>query len=114
MRCAACGLRSARGFGWFDPRVLTSEPLPACSMRCMDVLCRRWGMVDPDEHEIAATAERHRSPIVLQCVDDYLAGKRTELNFDSPACAVFSKFTAAATTLGCMNHSPQEPKLTRP
>lgn len=30
--------------------------------------------------EIAATAERHRSPIVLQCVDDYLAGKRTELN----------------------------------
>lgn len=29
--------------------------------------------------EIVATAERHRSPIVLQCVDDYLAGKRTEL-----------------------------------
>lgn len=29
--------------------------------------------------EIAASAERHRSPIVLQCVDDYLAGKRTEL-----------------------------------
>ena len=39
--------------------------------------------------------------------------KRTELNFDTPACAVFSKFTAAATTLGCMSHSPQEPKLTR-
>jgi 8-oxo-dGTP pyrophosphatase MutT (NUDIX family) len=30
--------------------------------------------------EIAATAERHRSPIVLQCVDDYLAGYRTPLN----------------------------------
>jgi len=29
--------------------------------------------------EIAATAERHRSPIVLQCVDDYLAGKSTPL-----------------------------------
>ena len=29
--------------------------------------------------EIAATAERHRSPIVLQCVDDYLAGRRTDL-----------------------------------
>jgi 8-oxo-dGTP pyrophosphatase MutT (NUDIX family) len=29
--------------------------------------------------EIAASTERHRSPIVLQCVDDYLAGKRTEL-----------------------------------
>jgi len=30
--------------------------------------------------EIAATAERHRSPIVLQCVDDYLAGNRTPLH----------------------------------
>ena len=29
--------------------------------------------------EIVATQDRHRSPIVLQCVDDYLAGKRTEL-----------------------------------
>jgi hypothetical protein len=27
--------------------------------------------------ELAACQERHRSPIVLQCVDDYLAGKRT-------------------------------------
>ena len=23
-------------------------------MRCMSALCRRWGVVDPDEHEIAA------------------------------------------------------------
>lgn len=30
--------------------------------------------------EMVATRERHRSPIVLQCVDDYLAGKRTPLN----------------------------------
>ncbi|MGZ5201986.1 NUDIX domain-containing protein, partial [Ramlibacter sp.] len=29
--------------------------------------------------ELAACHERHRSPIVLQCVDDYLAGKRTAL-----------------------------------
>jgi 8-oxo-dGTP pyrophosphatase MutT (NUDIX family) len=29
--------------------------------------------------EMAACQERHRSPIVLQCVDDYLAGKRTAL-----------------------------------
>jgi 8-oxo-dGTP pyrophosphatase MutT (NUDIX family) len=29
--------------------------------------------------EMAACQERHRSPIVLKCVDDYLAGKRTEL-----------------------------------
>ena len=30
--------------------------------------------------ELAACRERHRSPIVLQCVDDYLAGKRTPLD----------------------------------
>ncbi|MDN4037327.1 MULTISPECIES: NUDIX hydrolase [unclassified Massilia] len=29
--------------------------------------------------EIAATADRHRSPIVLKCVDDYLAGQSTPL-----------------------------------
>jgi len=29
--------------------------------------------------EMAACQDRHRSPIVLACVDDYLAGKRTEL-----------------------------------
>ena len=30
--------------------------------------------------ELAACAERHRSPTVLKCVDDYLAGKRTALD----------------------------------
>jgi 8-oxo-dGTP pyrophosphatase MutT (NUDIX family) len=30
--------------------------------------------------EIAATVEQHRSPIVLQCVDDYLAGRRMPLD----------------------------------
>jgi 8-oxo-dGTP pyrophosphatase MutT (NUDIX family) len=30
--------------------------------------------------ELAACRERHRSPIVLQFVDDYLAGKRTALD----------------------------------
>ena len=30
--------------------------------------------------EIAASVEQHRSPIVLQCVDDYLAGHRTPLH----------------------------------
>ncbi len=54
MRCAACGLRTARGFGWFDPRNLATRLHPACSMRCMDALCRRWGVVDLDEHETAA------------------------------------------------------------
>jgi 8-oxo-dGTP pyrophosphatase MutT (NUDIX family) len=32
--------------------------------------------------ELAACQERHRSPIVLKCVDDYLAGKRTSLDTD--------------------------------
>ena len=31
----------------------------------------------PDE--IRATASRHRSPLILQCVEDYLAGKRYPL-----------------------------------
>jgi hypothetical protein len=26
-------------------------------MRCMSTLCRRWGVVDPDEHEAAAIAD---------------------------------------------------------
>lgn len=30
--------------------------------------------------ELAACPERHRSPLILQCVDDYLAGRRTALN----------------------------------
>ena len=29
--------------------------------------------------EIVACRERHRSPLVLQCVDDYLAGRRMPL-----------------------------------
>ncbi len=30
--------------------------------------------------EMVAIRERHRSPLVLQCVDDYLAGKRNPLS----------------------------------
>jgi 8-oxo-dGTP pyrophosphatase MutT (NUDIX family) len=30
-------------------------------------------------HELRATAERHRSRLVLQCVEDYLAGRRAPL-----------------------------------
>jgi 8-oxo-dGTP pyrophosphatase MutT (NUDIX family) len=39
--------------------------------------------------EIAATAERHRSPIVLRCVDDYLAGKRAPLDLMHTHLSVF-------------------------
>jgi 8-oxo-dGTP pyrophosphatase MutT (NUDIX family) len=30
--------------------------------------------------EIAACRDRHRSPLVMQCIDDYLAGKRAPLS----------------------------------
>ena len=56
MRCAACGLRTARGYGWFNPARPALVMRPACSRRCMDVLCRSWGVVDPDAHEAAAIA----------------------------------------------------------
>ncbi|MCS0592162.1 NUDIX hydrolase [Massilia norwichensis] len=39
--------------------------------------------------EIAACQERHRSPIVLKCVDDYLAGKRTSLDLLYTDTSVF-------------------------
>jgi 8-oxo-dGTP pyrophosphatase MutT (NUDIX family) len=39
--------------------------------------------------EMAACQERHRSPIMLQCVDDYLAGKRTALDTLHTHCSVF-------------------------
>jgi 8-oxo-dGTP pyrophosphatase MutT (NUDIX family) len=39
--------------------------------------------------EIAACEERHRSPIVLRCVDDYLAGKRAPLELVHTHLSVF-------------------------
>ena len=39
--------------------------------------------------ELAACHERHRSPIVLQCVDDYLAGKRAPLELLHTHLSVF-------------------------
>jgi 8-oxo-dGTP pyrophosphatase MutT (NUDIX family) len=39
--------------------------------------------------ELAACRERHRSPIVLQCVDDYLAGMRTPLALLHTHASVF-------------------------
>jgi 8-oxo-dGTP pyrophosphatase MutT (NUDIX family) len=39
--------------------------------------------------EMAACQERHRSPILLQCVDDYLAGKRTALDTLHTHASVF-------------------------
>ena len=56
--------------------------------------CGELGALDPDraldtgivrtlwmsEKEIRASADRHRSPLVLRCMDDYLAGKRYPLS----------------------------------
>ena len=33
-----------------------------------------------DADEIRASRERHRSPLVLRCVEDYLAGRRYPLD----------------------------------
>ena len=39
--------------------------------------------------EMAACQERHRSPLVLTCVDDYLAGKRAPLDLLHTHASVF-------------------------
>ena len=39
--------------------------------------------------EMAACQERHRSPLMLQCVDDYLAGKRMPLDMLHTHASVF-------------------------
>lgn len=41
--------------------------------------------------EIAACRERHRSPLLLTCVDDYLAGKRTALELLHTHASVFDE-----------------------
>jgi 8-oxo-dGTP pyrophosphatase MutT (NUDIX family) len=40
--------------------------------------------------EMAACRERHRSPLVLQCVDEYLSGKRAPLELLHTHGSVFS------------------------
>ena len=54
MLCDICR-REYRGFG-YSPR-LTRQSGPdlwACSMRCLDIIGRLKGMIDPNEHEVAA------------------------------------------------------------
>ena len=45
--------------------------------RALDAGIRRAAWMTPAE--ILATTDRHRSPLVSQCVDDYLAGRRFAL-----------------------------------
>src|SRR5579862_9110730 len=42
-----------------------------------DIVRAVWMSVD----ELRAASERHRTPLVMRCVDDYLAGKRVPLDF---------------------------------
>jgi Family of unknown function (DUF6511) len=57
--CAVCR-RSARGFGWFDPRYGIGDPRRVaslrwfCSLTCQDICRRTRGMIDPTRHERAA------------------------------------------------------------
>lgn len=48
------------------------------STRNLDTGILRAVWMTPDE--IRATTDRHRSPLVAQCVDDYLAGRRFPLD----------------------------------
>jgi len=40
--------------------------------------------------ELAACQERHRSPLILQCVDEYLAGRRTPLELLHTHASVYA------------------------
>jgi len=42
-----------------------------------DIVRTLWMSVD----ELRACPERHRTPLVMQCIDDYLAGRRIPLDF---------------------------------
>lgn len=42
-----------------------------------DILSAQWLSYD----EVAAKAEMHRSPLLMKCLDDYLAGKQAPMDF---------------------------------
>ena len=60
-------------------RGTVGEPLPG---RALDTGIVRTLWLTPDE--VRASAARHRSPLVLRCIEDHLAGKRL------PLAAVFT------------------------
>lgn len=45
--------------------------------------------------EIAACQERHRSPLLLQCIDDYLRGQRAPLELVHTHASVYTSQTPA-------------------
>ncbi|MBC8721915.1 NUDIX hydrolase [Paraburkholderia sp. 31.1] len=52
------------------------EPDPASSLD-PDIVRTLWMSAD----ELRACPERHRTPLVMRCIDDYLAGRRFPLDF---------------------------------
>jgi ADP-ribose pyrophosphatase YjhB (NUDIX family) len=57
----------------FTGRILAHHPGRALDRGIVRAVWMTWD-------EIRATQERHRSPLVLHCVEDYLAGKRYPLD----------------------------------
>ncbi|RZA13600.1 MAG: NUDIX hydrolase, partial [Lysobacteraceae bacterium] len=53
------------------------EAIEAVPGRALDVGIVRAIWMTPDE--IRATADRHRSPLLLRCMEEYLAGRRFPL-----------------------------------
>jgi 8-oxo-dGTP pyrophosphatase MutT (NUDIX family) len=70
LRFAFCG-----ELGAFDAR------------RTLDTGIVRTLWMTPDE--LRASAERHRSPLVLRCIDDHLAGRRLPLDAVTTDLSVF-------------------------
>ena len=59
------------------------------TQRKLDVGIVRTLWMSPDD--IRASAERHRSPLVLQCIDDYLVGQRYPLDLLRTDTGVYDK-----------------------
>ena len=59
------------------------------TQRKLDVGIVRTLWMSPDD--IRASAARHRSPLVLQCIDDYLAGQRYPLDLLRTHTGVYDK-----------------------
>ncbi|MBL0918931.1 MAG: NUDIX hydrolase [Hydrogenophaga sp.] len=60
----------------------------AIAGRALDHGIVRTLWLTPDE--VRASAERHRSPLVLQCMEDHLAGRRYPLDLLSTDVSVFA------------------------
>jgi phosphatase NudJ len=67
------------------------EPLPGHTLD-PDIVRTLW--LTPDE--LCACAERHRSPLVMRCVDDHRAGRRHPLDLIGTDASVFASPPDAA------------------